>query len=57
MTFEYLKSHNLIISRTKKVHSHNLGTNPSLANHNPAISSVTPGTGKLIKSTKADKKP
>ena len=57
MTFEYLKSHNLVISRMKRVHSVNLGTDPSLANHNPAISSVPPGTGKLIKFTKADKKP
>ena len=49
MTFEYLKSHTLIVSRMKRVHSVNLGTDPSLANHNP-------GTGKLIKSTKADKR-
>ena len=48
MTFKYLKSHNLIISRTKRVHSVNLGTDPSLANHNPAISSVPPATGKII---------
>ena len=56
MTFEYLKSHNLIISRTKRVHSINLDTDSSLVNHSPAISSVPPGTGKLIKSTEADKK-
>ena len=42
MIFKYLKSHNVIISRTKRVHSVNLGTDLSLANHNPAISSSPP---------------
>ena len=41
----------------KRVHSVNLGTDPFLANHNPAISSVLAGTGKVIKSTEADKSP
>ena len=38
-------------------HSISLSTDPSLANHNPAISFVPPGTNNLNKSLQADKKP
>ena len=57
MTFEYLKSHNLVISRMKRVHSVNLGTDPSLANHNPAISSVPQALENLLSPPRQTKSP
>ena len=57
MRFEYLKSHNLIISRTKRVDSVNLGTDPSLVNHNPAISYVPQALENLLSPPRQTKSP
>ena len=50
-------SHRNLDSMFRLIYSVSLGTDPPLANHNPAIFSVPPGTEKLNKFPQADKKP